>query len=389
MCLIILRAFLRALHYEGFGIKTKKIRIKEENCSTFSNEDTIIMSVAFKRQWQEFNGLDGTFHVGRTDIYHNSQKHVFTASEEGVRTPAVRLNNKWIIKQFGQNDNVISFIDPATAANYDPSNENNASATYHRFHVNGTADHNFVNLVGQNALVTTDVDPNVPNTGKKVRLYIKLVDENFGQNHDWFLARSANNDQFLSLVTRDGDDKFTQAHAFGKDTFRTRNVVIMPEEDSYNTGGGTGTLSRRNYIRFNYGRNWSISSEAGHAGSNGVISENALYIRCGAGGEDEARMRFEPRGVFMQIPEVAGTMAGMRDDANISRDCIVFNRDVGHLFFKYYKQQTDGSMKRFLKKINLVDVNEATGEQNDQIGRVDENDLGTDQSTDIPVQNNV
>ncbi len=347
------------------------------------------MSVAFKRQWQEFNGLDGTFHVGRTDIYHNSQKHVFTASEEGVRTPAVRLNNKWIIKQFGQNDNVISFIDPDTAANYDPSNENNASVTYHRFHVNGTADHNFVNLVGANALVTTDVDPNVPNTGKKVRLYIKLVDENLQQNHDWYLARSANNDQFLSLVTRDGDDKYTQAHAFGKDTFRTRNVVIMPEEDSYNTGGGAGTLSRRNYIRFNYGRNWSISSEAGSNSSNGGISENALYIRCGAGGADEARMRFEPKGVFMQIPEVAGTMAAMRDDANISRDCIVFNRDVGHLFFKYYKQQTDGSMKRFLKKINLVDVNEATGEQNDQIGRLDENDLGTDESTDIPVQNNV
>ncbi len=347
------------------------------------------MSVAFKRQWQEFNGLDGAFHVDRTDVYHNNGDLVFTATEEGVQAPAVRLNNNWVIRQLPGNDDVISFIDPARADDWDPSNENHASATHHRFHVNGVADHNSVHLIGGNTLVTSDVDPNVPGSGKKFRLYVKLVDEDFGQNHDWFLARSANNDQFLSLVTRDGDDKYTQAHAFGKDTFRTRNVVIMPEEDSYNVAGGGGTLSRRNYIRFNYGRNWSISSEAGASGSNGQISENALYIRCGAGGADEARMRFEPRGVFMQIPEVTGTMAEMRDDANISRDCIVFNRESGNLFFKYYVTQTDGSKKRFLKRITLVNVNDATGEQNDQIGRLDEDDVGTNQDTNIPVSTNV
>mmetsp|Transcript_43294 Transcript_43294/g.74951 ORF Transcript_43294/g.74951 Transcript_43294/m.74951 type:complete len:353 (-) Transcript_43294:4068-5126(-) len=348
------------------------------------------MSVAFKRQWQEFNGIDGTFHVERTDVYHNSQKHVFSITEEGVRAPAVRLNNNWLIRQINDdNEDVITFLDPSNQAVYNPSNENFASATLHRFHVNGVADHNMVNLVGNNALTTADVDPNVPNTGKQFRMYIKLRDENLSETHDWFLARSANNDQYLSLITRDGNNKFTQAHAFGKDTFRTRNVVIMPEEDSYNVAGGTGTLSRRNYIRFNYGRNWCISSEAGNDAGNGQISENALYIRCGSGGADEARMRFEPRGVFMRIPEVSGTMAEMRDDANIARDCIVFNRDVGHLFFKYYKEQTDGSMKRFLKKINLVDVNEATGEMNDQIGRLDENDVGTDMNTNVPVSDDI
>ena len=57
---------------------------------------------------------------------------------------------------------------------------------------------------------------------------------------------------------------------------------IIPGYQTYNAQGGKGTVTRSNYIRFNYGREWCISNQD----DTGVLSQGNLYFRCGAGNQD-------------------------------------------------------------------------------------------------------
>lgn len=334
------------------------------------------MSVAFKRHWEDFDGLDGTFHINNTNVYHNNGGEILKIDENGITSPSVRLHPYWRIGSVNVTGTVLSLLDEEENPWSNSGNPEHAHITRHRFSNNGTAEHNVVKLIGNNA------DTNTFN-GKSLRVYLHLYDQDDAATNDWWLARSENNDEYLSLVTRHTPTTFIESHAFGKDTFRTRNVVILPEEDEYNVEGGGGPKSRKNYIRFNYGRQWAISSE-----SNGdQISENALYIRCGSGGDDPAVMRFEPDGVFMKIPTRSWTGTNpMLQDPNLPPLCIVFNPTLGHLYFKYYGNDNNGIARRFLKKISLVDAGDmdpdGTG-KNDDIGRVDEDDDGADEPTNV------
>ena len=45
-------------------------------------------------------------------------------------------------------------------------------------------------------------------------------------------------------------------------------INIIPSSETYNAQGGKGTVTRSNYIRFNYGREWCISNQD----DSGIIS---------------------------------------------------------------------------------------------------------------------
>ena len=59
-------------------------------------------------------------------------------------------------------------------------------------------------------------------------------------------------------------------------------INITPGLQYYNTQGGKGSVVRSNYIRFNYGRQWCISNQD----DTGLLSQDNLYFRCGASGQD-------------------------------------------------------------------------------------------------------
>ena len=63
--------------------------------------------------------------------------------------------------------------------------------------------------------------------------------------------------------------------------------AIIPGFQTYNAQGGKGTVTRSNYIRFNYGREWCISNQD----DTGVLSQDNLYFRCGAGGQDAIKFQ--------------------------------------------------------------------------------------------------
>ena len=51
-------------------------------------------------------------------------------------------------------------------------------------------------------------------------------------------------------------------------------INIIPSNETYNAQGGKGTVTRSNYIRFNYGRQWCISNQDNAS----VLNSDNLYF---------------------------------------------------------------------------------------------------------------
>ena len=75
-------------------------------------------------------------------------------------------------------------------------------------------------------------------------------------------------------------------------------INIIPSSETYNAQGGKGIVTRSTYIRFNYGREWCISNQD----DAGVLSQDNLYFRCGAGGQDAIKFTLGPSSITTPLP---------------------------------------------------------------------------------------
>ena len=67
--------------------------------------------------------------------------------------------------------------------------------------------------------------------------------------------------------------------------------------DRYDAGRGTNTVSRLNFIRFQTGRAWCISAQDDLGINNGD-----LVFRCGAGGNDSAKLTINYGAITTPLP---------------------------------------------------------------------------------------
>ena len=73
----------------------------------------------------------------------------------------------------------------------------------------------------------------------------------------------------------------------------------MPGWESYNAlQNGTLNVSRFNYIRFNYGRQWNISA----IDDTGLLTGDSLIFRCGASSLDLAKLILNYSSITTPLP---------------------------------------------------------------------------------------
>ena len=75
-------------------------------------------------------------------------------------------------------------------------------------------------------------------------------------------------------------------------------INIIPSYETYNAQGGKSIVTRSNYLRFNYGREWCISNQD----NLGVLSQDNLYFWCGAGNQDGIKFTLGPSSITTSLP---------------------------------------------------------------------------------------
>jgi len=326
------------------------------------------MSVAFKRPFNGETNLDGQFSVRSFAVNHFKGDSILEAQQDFVKV------------------NQLKFFDVGTAGETDFDNDWHINANETRVDIGRDdvalrdeyAGRNFLTVFSSFTQTKAlqlrgggpaNIDPAGDPDGnefddEKYRSFIHFDDSDGVENAgtQWSLSmykgdhsESELNKTALLLLCKDHDSgPYYQGHAFFPEKFHTRNVVIKPEEESYVPGGGADRRSRANFIRFDHGRNWSISCETDRihpsSNDNGVISSDALFFRCGAGGDDQAVMALVPGGVFSKIPAQSW---GNEDDAVDADEwpmgTFIWNSAQGELWFKAPKDSHTGQECQLIK----------------------------------------
>ena len=105
-------------------------------------------------------------------------------------------------------------------------------------------------------------------------------------------------------------------------------IDIMPGWESYNAlQNGTLNVSRFNYIRFNYGRQWNISA----IDDTGLLTGDSLIFRCGASSLDLAKLILNYSSITTPLPINGVSQLQMSYLSNITSDvqtqlnnCVMF-----------------------------------------------------------------
>ena len=327
------------------------------------------MSVSFKRPYDGDTNVDGAFTVNTFSLNHVEGKRILDAQKGFVKVNALR------------------FFDAGETVNLEDADNGwriNASET--RIDIGRDDVEDRDDYAGKNFLTVfssltqtkclqlrgggpVGVDPAGDPDGnefdqEKYRSFIHFDDANGVENSgtQWSISMYREDSDFSSmnktamlLLCKDLDDgPYYVGHAFYPEKFHTRNIVIKPEEESYVPGGGAGRRSRMNFLRFDYGRNWTVSCETDRihtvSDDNGVISNDALFFRCGNGGADHAVMALTPSGVFSKVPEQQWSTeeAGVESDT-WPMGTLIWNSKQGELWFKGQMEDQSGQKCQLIK----------------------------------------
>lgn len=298
------------------------------------------MAVSFKRPYDGTLRLDGNHSVDDVTIYSNYGVPILKANQDYVRVTSLQFyahgrHNRGGEWEFTASDTFLRF------------------GYGHQFTTDGKALHDVMILSGGDDYIDAYGAPYGENEfdNQRFQNFLRFNDKDGSYNgFQWSFAMAhpdVGTRDTLCLFAKDkGGEPYYCAHAFAPQNFYTRGVVIKPDQQVYNAGGGAGTRDRINYIRFDYGRQWCISAEtndeSGGVANDGGITGDALIFRCGVGGDDNAVMNIQPDGVAARILH--------RHFDNEDTACesytwpigsMIWNAAKGELWFKGLK--TDGT----------------------------------------------